>query len=53
MGAGARHTREWSNDFSLPTLRVRSFLLLLDTFACMEKIALVYFGKHFSRINFD
>jgi hypothetical protein len=27
------------------TLRVRDFLLLLDIFACMEKIALAYFGR--------
>jgi hypothetical protein len=26
-------------------LRARDLLLLLDIFACMEKIALVYFGK--------
>jgi hypothetical protein len=45
MGAGTQHVREWSNDFSLLTLRVRDFILLLDIFACMEKIALAYFGK--------
>jgi hypothetical protein len=45
MGVGARHVREWSDDFSLSTLHVCDFILLLDTFACMEKIALACFGK--------
>jgi hypothetical protein len=45
MGVGTRHAREWSDDFSLLTLHMRDFLLLLDIFACMEKIALACFGK--------
>jgi len=45
MGA---HTREWSGDFPLRPLRVRSFLLL--TFACMEEIALAYLVSNYSRI---
>jgi hypothetical protein len=31
--------------FLASTLRVRGFLLLHDIFACMEKIALAYFGE--------
>jgi hypothetical protein len=45
MGVGARHVREWSSDFSLSAMWVRDFLLLLDIFACMEKIDLACFGK--------
>jgi hypothetical protein len=45
MGAGTLHAREWFVDFSPPHLRVRDYLLLLDIFACMEKIVLAYSGK--------
>lgn len=43
MHVGTRHACEWSGDFSLPILRVRGFLLLLDSFICMEKIVMAYF----------
>jgi hypothetical protein len=45
MGAGAQHACEWSDDFSLSTFWVQDFLLILDIFACMEKIVLAYFGE--------
>jgi len=50
MGAHARHAREWSGDFSLQPLRVRGFLLLLGSFACMEEIALAYLVSNYSCI---
>jgi len=50
MGAHARHAREWFDDFPLRPLLVRSFLLLLGTFACMEEIALAYLVSNNSRI---
>jgi len=37
--AGARHAREWSGKILVLTLRARGFLLLLNIFACKEKIA--------------
>jgi len=36
--AGARHAREWSGKILVLNLRARGFLLLLNIFACMEKI---------------
>jgi hypothetical protein len=45
MDAGTRHPLKWSSDFSLPTLRVRDFLLPLDFLTCMKKIALASFRK--------
>jgi hypothetical protein len=36
--AGARHVREWSVKILILTLRACGFLLLLNIFACMEKI---------------
>jgi len=50
MGAHARHALEWSGDFPLQPLRVRSFLLLLGSFACMEEIALAYLVSNYSCI---
>jgi len=47
MGAHARHAREWSGDFPLQPLRVRGFLLLLGSFACMEEIALAYLVSNY------
>jgi len=47
MGAHARHAREWSGDFPLQPLRVRGFLLLLESFACMEEIALAYLVSNY------
>jgi len=37
--AGARHARKWSGKILVLTLQVRGFLLLLNIFTCMEKIA--------------
>jgi hypothetical protein len=45
MGAAARYAREWSDDFLRPPLRVCDLILLLDIFACMEKIVLTYYSK--------
>ena len=45
-GAGARHAREWSCHSSPSCLRVRSFVLLLEIFACMEKIALSFLESY-------
>jgi hypothetical protein len=50
MGVHAQHAREWSGDFPLRPLRVLDFLLLLETFACMEEIALAYLVSNYSRI---
>ena len=50
MGVHARHTREWCGDFSLRPFWVRDFLLLLETFACMEEIALAYLEINYSHI---
>jgi len=36
--AGARHAREWSGKILVLNLQARGFLLLLNIFACMEKI---------------
>jgi hypothetical protein len=38
MDAGTWHTREWSGDFLSPPLQVRDYLLMLNIFACMEKV---------------
>jgi hypothetical protein len=50
MGAHARYAREWSGDFSLRPLQVHDFLLLLQIFACMEKITPAYLISNYSRI---
>jgi len=47
MGAHARHAREWFGDFPLQPLRVRGFLLLLGSFACIEEIALAYLVSNY------
>jgi hypothetical protein len=38
MGAGSRHACEWSDDFSLSTMRVRDFLLLIDILHAWRKL---------------
>jgi len=45
MGAHARHAREWYG--ALQPLRVRGFILLLGSFACMEEIALAYLVSNY------
>jgi len=47
MGVHARHAREWSGDFPLQPLRVHDFLLLFESFACMEEIALAYLVSNY------
>jgi hypothetical protein len=45
MCMGTRHAREWSDDFSLPTLQVCDFLLLLDIFCMYGENCVACFGK--------
>jgi hypothetical protein len=53
MDAGTWHTREWSGDFLSPPLPVRGYLLMLNFFACMEKVRWPILASNYSRINCD